>query len=104
VEEDTFEVDGIPMSNFLHPSWFEPFKHPAGTKYDHLGKLKAPYTMTKGGYMIIMKNGKISQKMGAAKRRRFAKENRWGHRSEYRKPEGKRLGKPYAQWRRAKKS
>ena len=102
VEEDTFDVDGIPMSNFLHPSWFEPFKHPPGTKYDHLGKLKAPYTMTKGGYMIIMKNGKISQKMGAAKRRRFVKENRWGHRSEYRKPEGKRLGKTYAEWRRAK--
>src|SRR5689334_6436105 len=25
VEEDTFLVDGVRMSNFLHPSWFEPF-------------------------------------------------------------------------------
>ncbi len=39
---DTFLVDGIEMSNFVHPSWFEPFKHPAGTKYDHLGLLKKP--------------------------------------------------------------
>jgi hypothetical protein len=39
VEEDTFLVDNVLMSNFLHPSWFEPFKHPAGTKYDHLGLL-----------------------------------------------------------------
>ena len=92
VEEDTFEVNGIAMSNFLHPAWFEPFKHPAGTKYDHLGRLKAPYTMTKGGYMIIMKNGKVSQTFGsAAKAKRFAKEDRRGHRSEYRKPVGKSL-------------
>jgi hypothetical protein len=102
VEEDTFLVDGIAMSNFVHPAWFEPFKHPPGTKYDHLGKLKAPYSMTKGGYMIVMKNGKVSQKMGSeAKKRKFARENRWGHRSEYRKPDGKRLGKKYDQWLRA---
>ena len=49
VEEDTFLVDGIPMSNFLHPSWFEPFKHPPGTKFDHLGLLTKPFSMTKGG-------------------------------------------------------
>ena len=50
VEEDTFAVDGIRMSNFLHPSWFEPFQHPPGTKFDHLGVLKAPFTIAKGGY------------------------------------------------------
>lgn len=92
VEEDTFEVNGIAMSNFVHPAWFEPFKHPPGTKYDHLGRLKAPYTMTKGGYMIVMKNGKVSQKFGSkAKEKRFAHEDRRGHRSEYRKPIGKGL-------------
>jgi len=93
VEEDTFKVDGVEMSNFVHPAWFEPFRHPPGTKYDHLGLLKAPFTMTKGGYMIIMKNGKVSQKDGSkSKSKRFARENRWGHRSEYRKPDGQRLG------------
>jgi len=86
VEEDTFKVDGIEMSNFVHPSWFEPFNHPAGTKFDHLGLLKKPFTMTKGGYMIMKKNGKVSQSFGSkAKAARFAKENRWDHRSEYRK-------------------
>ena len=92
VEADTFDVNGIPMSNFVHPAWFEPFKHPAGTKYDHLGKLKAPYSMTKGGYIITMKNGKVSQKFGSkAKEMRFAREDRRGHRSEYRKPIAKAL-------------
>ena len=92
VEEDTFLVDGIQMSNFVHPSWFEPFKHPSGTKYDHLGLLKAPFSMTKGGYVIIKKNGKVTQKYGSkAKEIRFKKEDRLGHRSEYRKPLGKGL-------------
>ena len=53
VEEDTFPVDGIEMSNFVHPSWFEPFKHLPGTKFDHLGLLKKPFSMTKGEYMIV---------------------------------------------------
>ena len=58
VEEDTFLVDGIEMSNFVHPAWFEPFKHPPGTKFDHLGRLTKPFSMTKGGYVIVRKGGK----------------------------------------------
>jgi hypothetical protein len=48
VEEDTFLVDGIEMSNFVHPAWFEPFKHPPHTKFDHLGKLTKPFSMNQG--------------------------------------------------------
>ena len=89
VEEDTFPVDGIQMSNFVHPSWFEPFKHPPGTKFDHLGLLKKPFSMTKGGYMIVKRKGKVTQEYGSkAKEKRFAKEKRLDHRSEYRKPNG----------------
>jgi hypothetical protein len=86
VEEDTFLVDGVAMSNFVHPAWFEPFKHPAGTKFDHLGLLTKPFSMTKGGYMIIKKKGKVGQVYGSkAKETRFKKEDRTGHRSEHRK-------------------
>jgi hypothetical protein len=95
VEDDTFKVKGIAMSNFLYPAWFEPFKHPRGTKYDHLGRLNAPFAMTSGGYMIVSKKGRVSQKFKSkAKEKRFEKEDRRGHRSEYRKPvgEGLRLG------------
>jgi len=92
VEEDTFLVDGVEMSNFVHPAWFEPFKHPPGTKFDHLGLLKAPFTMTKGGYVILQSKGKVTQKFGsAAKAKRFAQEDRRGHRSEYRKSKKKAL-------------
>lgn len=96
VEEDTFAVNGVAMSNFVHPSWFEPFKHPPGTKYDHLGRLTKPFSMTKGGYMIVKKRGKISQVFGSkAKEKRFADEDRLNHRSEYRKPKGL-LTRPWA--------
>lgn len=102
VEEDTFLVDGIEMSNFVYPTWFEPFEHRKGTKYDHLGLLKAPFTMTKGGYVIIMRRGRVLEKSGSlAKKARFAREKRWGHRSEHRKTNGKRLGPKYRAWVRA---
>jgi hypothetical protein len=86
VEEDTFNVNGIPMSNFVHPSWFEPFQHPPRTKFDHMGLLTKPFTMTKGGYMIEMANGRVKEIFGSAdKAKRFSRENRKGHRTEHRK-------------------
>jgi len=92
VEEDTFFVDGLEMSNFVYPTWFEPFKHPPGTKFDHLGKLTKPFSLTSGGYVIVRQNGRVKERFGSlAKRKRFAKEDRKGHRSEFRKPHGKHI-------------
>jgi hypothetical protein len=92
VEDDSFVVDGLQICNFLHPAWFEPFRHPPGTRYDHLGLLKRPFSLSKGGYMIVNEKGKVFEIFGSqAKERRFAKENRRGHRSEYRKPNGLRI-------------
>ena len=86
VEENEFLIDGIAMSNFVYPSWFENFRHPAGTKFDHLGLLKKPFIMNKGGYLITMIAGKVGQQFGSeAKAKRFAREDRTGHRSEHRK-------------------
>jgi hypothetical protein len=86
VEEDSFKVDGIDISNFVTPAWFEPFNHPPGAKFDFLGKLKKPFSMTKGGYMILKKNGQVKNVFGSkAKVKRFRAEDRTGHRSEHRK-------------------
>jgi hypothetical protein len=60
-----------------------------GTKYDHLGLLTEPFTMTKGGYEIVKKKGDVNEVFGSkAKEKRFASESRRGHRSEHRKPDG----------------
>ncbi len=49
--------------------------------------------MTKGGYVIIKRNGKVFENFGSkAKAARFAREDRVGHRSEHRKREGLRIG------------
>ena len=48
--------------------------------------------MTEGGYMIVKKKGKVTEVFASkAKEKSFAKEDRLGHRSEYRKPVGKSL-------------
>jgi hypothetical protein len=94
VEEDTFDVIlsaggvniRVPMSNFVMPAWFEPFLHPAGTRFDYMGLLNKPFSMTKGGYVIVSEGGKVDEVFGSlGKEQRFKRENRRMHRSEYRK-------------------
>jgi hypothetical protein len=88
VEEDTFIVAGVPMSNFVTPAYFEPFNHPPGTKFDYLGKLNKPFSMSKGGYSVIRTPRGVTKEVfgSKAKKTRFAKEDRRMHRVEERKP------------------
>src|ERR1700746_2747086 len=82
----SYPVKGIPMTNFVYPSYFENFHKTGSVQFDRLKKVKQPFQLLAGGYQIIFKNGKWSQIFGsAAKRRSFAKEDRRGHRSEQRK-------------------
>jgi hypothetical protein len=48
-----YEIDGIKVSNFVLPSYFESF-HSANTKYDYCGVLKAPIPeMAADGYLSV---------------------------------------------------
>jgi hypothetical protein len=86
VEALSFNVNGIPMSDFVYPSYFEVFHKPNSAKFDHLGKVTRPFQILAGGYQITFKNGKWGQVLGSAsKKKRFAQEDRRGHRSEIRK-------------------
>lgn len=51
VQESTFKINGIEVSNFVLPSWFEDFRQPNSVKFDFLGILTSPYQLAKGGYM-----------------------------------------------------
>jgi hypothetical protein len=85
VEELSFKVKGIPMSDFVYPAYFEAFHKPSTVKFDQLGKVTKPFEILKGGYQIVLKNGKWTQIFGSkAKAKRFALEDRRGHRSEQR--------------------
>ena len=67
VESDgyTITVGGWPVqvSNFVTPSWFDP-QASSTDRFDYLGNVHAPFTMSKGGYWVQMQNGKVSQKFG----------------------------------------
>jgi len=86
VEALSFPVKGIPMSDFVYPSYFEVFRKPNSVQFDKMNKVTKTFQILKGGYQIIFKNGKFSQVFGSkAKAKAFGKEDRRGHRSEVRK-------------------
>jgi len=92
VEELWFPVNGIPMVNFVHPEYFETFHKGGSVRFDHMGKLKRPFEIAKGGYQSHWTNGKEKTVWGClAKKQKFLTEDRRGHRTELRgKAEKKR--------------
>lgn len=57
VERESFEVNGIAMSNFVYPSWFEGFRAPRSTRFDHMGTCRRAFELRPGGYAIIFRDG-----------------------------------------------
>lgn len=73
------------MTDFVYPAYLEAFHKAGSVPFDHLKKVKKPFQILSGGYQIIFKNGKWSQVFdSASKKKRFAREDRRGHRSEQR--------------------
>jgi hypothetical protein len=88
VEEETFDIAGIAMSDFVFPAYFNTFrlKKPRSAQYDYLNKVKRPFQLLKGGYSAIRHNRRTTAKFGSrSKARRFAEEDRRWHRSQFRK-------------------
>jgi hypothetical protein len=87
VENDSYQVSVhgailVSVSNFLLPQWFD--TNPENQKFDFMGTLSAPFTMSPGGYLIVMKGGKVSQVFGD----KFA-----AHRGEMKKAAGSRTSR-----------
>jgi hypothetical protein len=96
VEELYFDVNGIPMSDFVYPEYFETFHRPGSVRFDHMGKLKRPFQVAKGGYQSFWENGKEKQVWGSvAKKRRFQQEDRRGHRSTFRHKAKRKVSAPH---------
>jgi hypothetical protein len=86
VEETDFLVDGVRISNFVYPSFFEYFHKPRSVRFDHLGLVDRPFKLLKGGYTLVRQGSTVKQVFGsAAKAKRFAEEDRRFHRSQLRK-------------------
>lgn len=86
-EEEEFLIDGIAMSDFVTPAYFEGFRAPGSARFDYLKIIKHPFQILHGGYAITSEAGRVNNVFGSqAKREKFAREDRRYHRSEYRKP------------------
>lgn len=47
-----YKIDGVLVSDFVYPSWFESFRK-TGTRFDHMKKLTKPLKLLAGGYISI---------------------------------------------------
>lgn len=70
VENDSYELyrtyagSKVTVSNFALPAWFDDTPAP-GSRFDYMGRLTAPFTMTPGGYVVYATVGTPQQKFGA---------------------------------------
>jgi hypothetical protein len=86
----SFPVNGIQMSDFVHPAYFEGFRKAGASTFDHMKAINRPFQILYGGYQIIFKGGRWSNIFGSKeKEKAFRAEDRRGHRSEARKRSAK---------------
>lgn len=87
VESEEYAIDGIAVSDFVYPSFFESFHKPRSVRFDHLNKVTRPFQTLKNGYQIVSNGRSTREIFGSyAKGLHFHDvEVRKMHRSEYRK-------------------
>jgi len=63
VQEQTYEIDGVAVSNFVTPDWFDE-RAASWRKFDYLKNLSEPFRISEGGYMIRKQSGTVQQVFG----------------------------------------
>lgn len=49
----TYKIDGVVVSNFVFPSWFESSRKPGTSQFDYGNHLVAPFELGTGAYMTV---------------------------------------------------
>jgi hypothetical protein len=80
-------IDGISVSDFLYPAFFESWHEAGSVQFDHLKKVSQPFQTLQNGYQIVSDGKSVKEIFGlTVKARDFhTLEVRTQHRSEYRK-------------------
>ena len=80
-------VEGVAVSDFVYPSFFESWHEPRSVQFDHLGKVAQPFQTLQNGYQIVSDGKSTREIFGSAPKERDFRELeiRTMHRSEYRK-------------------
>jgi hypothetical protein len=86
VEDEEYEIDDIPVSDFVYPSFFESWHEPRSVQFDYLNRVSQPFQTLQNGYQIVSDGKSVTEIFGSlAKERNFRTlEIRTQHRSEYR--------------------
>ena len=55
VQDDrfTYEIDGVPVSDFVYPAWFDPWRKRGSARFDQAGKLRLPFEVPKACYAMF---------------------------------------------------
>src|SRR6185437_12322357 len=55
VEDDSFGylINGIKVSDFVFPAWFESWRKPSSTQFDQMHKITRPFALTANGYASV---------------------------------------------------
>ena len=85
VENDWYDIqvsDGrsVSVSNFVLPAWFDPYA-PSDAQFDYLKKVKKPFVMSKGGYVVTMnpRTGVVKNVFGSVSAERDHSERQAPH-------------------------
>ncbi|HXU08061.1 MAG TPA: hypothetical protein VN743_03620 [Blastocatellia bacterium] len=70
VEASKYKIDGVTVSNFVFPEWFEPEHEDGVMKMDYLGLLDGPFKIAPGGYLDVLRNGKTRTIWGEEAKRK----------------------------------
>jgi hypothetical protein len=62
-EDDQFgyKIDGVLVSDFVYPAYFESFRKPNSTQFDYSQKITAPFTLLAGGYISVLDLSNLAQ-------------------------------------------
>jgi len=56
-DELGYDVDGVRVSSFVYPAWFQSFRMRGSTRFDHGGRLSEPFELAPGGYCSVYEVG-----------------------------------------------
>ncbi len=54
MDDQGYQINGVKVSDFVYPSWFEGFREPGSTQFDHRKHINAPLKLAPGGYCSVL--------------------------------------------------
>jgi hypothetical protein len=52
-DQYAYEIDGVMVSDFIFPAWFQSFQNPGNVQYDVTQQITQPFQLVSGGYISV---------------------------------------------------